>query len=106
MHPWRERIASSGYQPTPDQVARLDRQDAVVIAAIKVFGSESKAYQWALRPSHSFGNWTTPHEVAGESDDRLRLVLAHLTELAKTVIPDPPDPVLRGRKRTWKARFR
>lgn len=106
MEPWRERIASSGYQPPPDQVAQFDRQDMVVIAAIKVFGSESKAYQWVHRPSHSFGNWATPYEVAGESDDRLQLVLAHLTELAMTVVPEPPDPILRGRKRTWKPRFR
>lgn len=88
----RERDEGTGAEPwedpvlTPEQQARRARID---LRALRVFGDRMSAGVWCHCPNTSaFGRWVSPWELAQESEDGCRIVLAELDRVAREMAAD------------------
>lgn len=88
----RERDDETGAEPweepvlTPEQQARKARID---LRAQRVFGDRMSAGVWCHCPNTSaFGRWVSPWELAQESEEGCRIVLAELDRVAREMAAD------------------
>lgn len=78
--PWEDPVL------TPEQQTRKARVD---LRALQVFGDRMSAGVWCHCPNTSaFGSWISPWELAQQSEEGCRIVLAELDRVARDMAAD------------------
>ena len=64
MGNWREHLRGVGVVLTPERQAAYEREEALFLGAVKVFGNDEDAGMWCLRPTSALPLFETPANVA------------------------------------------